>query len=124
GGGLHLLGRTLPDPLGVAVAPDALVEDALVTGVDRVVTDGLTVEVVGDRPAAEAVFGEDFLALLDVAGVLDGLLHVEVVARAGDLEAVVPPLTGEPAHLGEGEVCPLPGEQGDRAGLLRLGPSG
>ena len=52
----------------------------------------------------------------DVGVVLDRRPRVEVVAPAGDLEAVVAPARGEPAHLLERQVGPLAGEQGDRSG--------
>src|SRR5699024_3599566 len=44
-----------------------------------------------------------------------GAPRVEVVAPAGDLEAVVAPLAGEPGHLLERQIGPLSGEQRDRS---------
>src|SRR5262249_6678264 len=51
-----------------------------------------------------------------VAVVGECLPDVEVVAPAGDLQAVVAPAGGEPAHLFERQVGPLAGEQGDGSG--------
>src|SRR3712207_8457781 len=51
---------------------------------DRVVADGLAVEVVGDGPGLQAVLVEQRQALLDVGVVLRRAGDVEVVAPAGD----------------------------------------
>ena len=67
---LHLLGGALPDALGVAVAPDLRADDRLVAEVDRVVADGLALEVVGDGPDLQAVPVEDVEAALQVGVVL------------------------------------------------------
>ena len=53
-------------------------------------------------------------------------VDLEVVAPAGDLEAVVAPLRRQPGDLLERQVGPLAGEQGDGSGhaaLLGRGPS-
>ena len=114
---LHLLGRALPHALGVAVAPDPVGQDRPVPLVDRVVADGLALEVVGDRPDLEAVLLQQVELALDVRVVLRGPPHVEVVAPAGDLEAVVPPLGRRARHISlERQVGPLAGEQGDGSG--------
>ena len=118
-GGLHLLGRPLPHALGIAVAPDPRVDHVLVAVVDDRVADRLAVQVGGDRPAAQPVPLQDVLLGPDVRVVLGRPGDVEVVAPAGDLEAVVAPLRGQPADLLERQVGPLTGEQGHRAGLLR-----
>ena len=85
-------------------------------GVDRVVADRLALEVVGDRPHLQPVALEDRVPAGHVVVVLGRPPHVEVIAPAGDLQPVVAPLAGEPGHLGEGQVGPLAGEQGDGAG--------
>ena len=83
--------------------------------IDRVVTDSLTGEVVGDRVDLEAVLLQDVVARLDVLRVLDGLPRVEVIAPAGDLEPVIAPLAGKARDLLERKVGPLAGEQCDRS---------
>ena len=83
--------------------------------VDRVVADRLALEVVGDREHLEVVLLEQVELGLDVAVVLGRLPGVEVVAPAGDLEAVVAPAGGELATLLERQVGPLAGEQRDRS---------
>ena len=83
--------------------------------VDRVVADGLALEVVGDREDLQAVLLQQVQLALDVGVVLGALPRVEVVAPAGDLEPVVAPLGGELGHLLEGQVGPLAGEQRDRS---------
>ena len=114
-GQLHLLGRPLTHALRVAVAPDVRGQDRLVPRVDRVVADGLALEVVGDRVDLEAVLLEQVQLALDVGVVLGRLPRVEVVAPAGDLQAVVAPLGRQAGDLLEGQVGPLAGEQRDRS---------
>jgi len=81
---LDLLSRTLADALGLAVAPDAGRQDALVPLVDRVVADRLAGQVAGDRPDAELVAFHQRLAA-------HGLLGRDVVLddRAQDFELAV-----------------------------------
>ena len=92
--------------------------------VDRVVADGLARR--GGCEIAQTFrpcFSSMSSAACDVRVVLGGAVDVEVVAPAGDLEAVVAPLGGQPAHLLERQVGPLAGEQGDRTrhGQLLVG---
>src|SRR5690606_13566448 len=115
GGVLHLLGGPPADAFGLAVAPDAGGQDALVALVDGVVADGLADQVVGDRPHAAVVLGQGLLLAFDVGVVRDGLVDLEVIAPAGDLQAVVAPFGRQPADLLERQVRPLPGEQRDRS---------
>jgi hypothetical protein len=86
-------------------------QDGLVALVDAV-ADRLADEVVGDGEELQVVLREQRLAFLDV-GVRGGAAHVEVVAPAGELEAVVAHLARERGELGEREVGPLAGEEGD-----------
>src|SRR5580704_4312557 len=58
---------------------------------------------------------EDLLALGDVAVVGRAAGHVEMVAPAGDLKAVIAPLRGELAYLHERKISPLSGEESDRS---------
>jgi hypothetical protein len=92
-----------------------------VTLVDRVVADGLALQMVRDRPDLEVVLLEHLELALDVA-VLVPSPRIEVVTPAGELEAVVAPSGGELRHLFERKVGPLAGEQGDGAshGVLQL----
>ena len=83
--------------------------------VDRV-TDALADEVIGYRPAAQAVFGEQVVARLAVGGVAEGLADIEMVAPAGELEAIVAPFADAPGEFVEREIGPLAGEEGERAG--------
>ncbi|MCW2583690.1 MAG: hypothetical protein JWQ53_2480 [Klenkia sp.] len=119
-GRLHLLGRAAADALGVAVPPHPRVDHVAVPLVDRVVADRLAVEVVADREHRQPVLLEQVLPPAQVGLVLGGPDDVEVVAPAGDLQAVVAPARGQPADLGEGQVGPLAGEQGDGAGHQEL----
>jgi hypothetical protein len=71
--------------------------------------------MAGDGEHRQAVAVEDLAAALHVRGVGDGLVDLEVVAPAGDLEAVVPPLRGLAGDLLEREIGELAGEEGDGA---------
>src|SRR5436853_273953 len=85
-------------------------ERALVDGV----ADGLADEVGGDGPGFQAVFGEEVVAGFAVGGAglgVGGLHDVEVVAPAGELEAVVTEGSGLGGEGVEGQVGPLAGEE-------------
>jgi hypothetical protein len=92
-------------------------EDRLVPLVDRV-ADRLPHEVVADRPDLQVLRRERVVPALAVrlAVGADRLAHLEVVAPAGELEAVVAEPAGLLDHRREGEVGPLAGEEGDGAG--------
>ena len=81
--------------------------------VDRV-ADGLADEMRADRPHAEAVRLEQLAAAARVAAVGDRLVDLEVIAPAGELEAVEPPAGAARGEVGEREVGPLAGEQRER----------
>ena len=93
GGVLELLGGALAHALGVAVAPHVGRDGRLVARVDRV-ADRLAEQVVADRPHVQLVAFEQFAALAAVVRVVERLIDVEVVAPAGELEAVKAPLAG------------------------------
>lgn len=85
--------------------------------VDRIVADGLADEVVGDRPALQPVLVEQLVPPGQVAGVIEGLVDLEVVAPAGEFEPVVAEVTGEPADLLQRQVGPLAGEESEGRGM-------
>jgi hypothetical protein len=114
GGVLHPFRGACADAVRVAVAPDLRRHDRLVTYVDRI-ADGLPDEVVGDRPAAEAVRLEQRAPLGAVAVLLQCPDDVEVVAPGGQLEAVEAPFAALGRELGDRQVGPLAGEEGDGA---------
>ena len=107
------------DAFGVAVAPDLGPDDRFVAEVDRVIADGLALEVVGDGPDLEVVLLQHGEFGLDVAGFVPAP-GVQVVAGDGDFQAVVAPAGGQARDFLEGQVGPLAGEQGVRAGHVRL----
>ena len=61
----------------------------------------------------QAVLGQQCMFVFDVLGRRQRLLHVEMVAPAGEFDAIVAHLFDERGQRGEGEVGPLAGEQGD-----------
>ena len=89
-GVFHLAGRTLADPLRVAVAPHSRREDGLVARVDSV-AHRLADEVVADRVDGEAVPGEQLMSAPAVGRIGERGPNVEVVPPAGEFEAVVAP---------------------------------
>ena len=92
------------------------------------VAHGLPDEVVGDRPAAQAVLLQQGVPPGQVAVLAQRPVHLEVIPPARQLEAVVPPRAGQPGHLFQRQVRPLAGEQGERMrhgtlrGLVDRGP--
>ena len=91
--------------------------------VDRI-AHGLADEVRADREAAQVALGQHVPLPRAVAVLLERRAHVEVVAPARELEAVV-------AHLGrlarerrERQVGPLAGEEADRTRRLRRAENG
>ena len=71
--------------------------------------------MVADRVTLEIVILEDLPKTLDVAVLREGPANLEVVAPAGELEAIVAHLLCKWRELLEGKVCPLASEQGDRS---------
>ncbi len=111
GGANHFLGGALLHLGGLAVTPHVLGQDGLVPLVDRV-ANGLADEMVGDGPGLETVLGQQRVAAVAVGLVLRRD-DVEVIAPAGELEAVIT----EGFRLGgegvERQVGPLAGEEGN-----------
>src|SRR5262249_5559247 len=105
---------------GLAVAPDPGGHDGLMAGVDGVVADGLADQVVGDRPALQVVLGQQLVPAGQVSVLVQRAVDLEVVAPAGELEAVVAPLPRVLADLLQRQVSPLAGEQSEGSGHGRL----
>ena len=76
---------------------------------------GLADEVGGDGVAGEAVVLEELPLLVDVFFTGYSGVGIEVVAPAGELEAVVAHFFRERGEFFEGKIGPLAGEQGDGA---------
>ena len=109
---LHPLGRALPDALRIAVAPDLRRQDPAVALVDRV-ADRLADEMRAEREAVQVVALEHLLDAADVVVLGERPVDLEVVAPAGELEAVEAPAAGLLGQLLERQVGPLAGEEGD-----------
>src|SRR5665647_3337186 len=121
-GELQLFGSTLAYTLRVPVAPHSGPNDRLMTKVDRIVADRLSLQVVRDRPDLEPVPVEDLDTAPQIGVVLCGSPHIQVLAGACDLQAVVAPLARVLGDLFEREIRPLAGEEGDRvSGFLGAG---
>ena len=103
----------------IAVAPDVRRQDGLVPLVD-VVQHRLADQVVADGEHLQVVLFQQ-LALLGAVVVLgQGLVDLEVVAPAGQLQAVVAEFVAFPGQFGHGQVGPLAGEQRYRSSHVSL----
>ena len=107
----HLLGGPLPDSLGLAVAPDVVGQNQLVPLIDQV-ANRLPDQVVGDCPDFQPILAQKVVASLAVVLVGERLLDIEVIAPAGQFDALVTPFAGLLADDFEGQVGPLAGEKG------------
>src|SRR5206468_5622534 len=115
GGVDHFFGGALAHTFGITVSPDVGGENQFVALVNEV-TDGLAYQMGADGEGGEVVVGEDFPAGFAVVFVFEGFVYLEVVAPAGEFDAVVAEGFGFGADLVEGQVGPLSGEEGDGAG--------
>ncbi len=112
GGVLHFLRGALPHPLGIAVAPHNIRQDVPVPLIDGIIAYRLALQMVGDGVNLEPVLLQDVAAALDVLLVIPPP-RVQMVAPAGNLQTVIPPLRSKARHFLERQVGPLAGEQGD-----------
>jgi len=81
GGIDYLLGRTLPDSLGLAVTPHIRRQDSLMTCVN-IVAHSLANQVRRDCEHLKAMLFQQGSLGLAVTAVAQGLVHIEVVAPA------------------------------------------
>ena len=114
GGRDHLLSGPPADPLRLAVAPHVRRQDGPVALVDRV-AHRLPHQVVRDRKAGQAMRLEQRPLVAQVLRRGNGLVHVEVVAPARQLDTIVAHAPGEGSELRQGQIGPLAGEERDGA---------
>jgi len=113
---LHLLGAALPHPLGVAVAPQARGQDALMALINRVIGHTLAYQVAADGKTLQVVLLQQRPLLPDVLVVLQRLIYLEVVSPAGELQAVKTPRAGLLRQLLQRQIGPLAGEESNGSG--------
>lgn len=118
----HFFGGAMVNAGGVAITPNIVRKDALVTGVD-VIEDGLSDEMIGDGEEFQAMFFEEFAFAGAVRIVGEGFVDFEVISPACEFESVVAEFSGFFAECFEGEVGPLAGEQGNGTCHLRGAPA-
>ena len=94
GGVLDLLRRPLPDALRIAVAPNIWGQHTLVPLVDEAIGHRLAHQVGTNGVAAQPMPLQDRLPLGDVRIALQRFVHLEVIAPASQLQAVVAPAPG------------------------------
>ena len=118
----HLARGALAHALRVTISPHVRRQDRLVAAVDRI-ANGLPHEVRGDGPAVEPVPLEDLPAPLDVIGIGQGLVDLEVVAPTGELEPIETPRGRLLRQRVQGQIGPLAGEQSHRTSHPRTSSS-
>ena len=119
GGVLHVLGRASADALRPAVAPDVGGQDRLVPGVDMV-QDRLAGQVVADGKHRHAVPLQQAPLALAVVGFGDGPGHLEVIARAGQLQSVEAEFLGLGRQGLKRQIGPLARTQRNRPGHVEI----
>ncbi len=77
--------------------------------VDRVVADGLALEVVGNGPNLEVIFVENVEFALNIRIVIP-TPRVQMVARDSNFQSVITPSGCQSGHFFERKVGPLAGE--------------
>src|SRR5690625_4431373 len=97
-------------PLGVAIAPNTIGQHIAMALIDRVIADGLALEVIRNRVNIKAVALKDLALRGDVTVILYCSPRVEVVAPAGNFEAVITPRRCQSCDLFKGQICPLAGK--------------
>src|SRR6266478_2400742 len=107
---------------GIAVTPHVGGQDAFVPAIDRV-ANSLADQVIRDRPAVEAVALEDLPTSLDITWVRQGLVDLEVVTPAGELQPVESPGGRLARQRVESQIGPLAGEQSHRTSHPRTSSS-
>jgi hypothetical protein len=79
------------------------------------VADTLADEVIADGPAAQIIFFQQVAFATHIAIIFQRLIHLKVIAPAGQLQAVKAPLADFLGQRFEWEIGPLAGEEGYRS---------
>ncbi len=113
--GHHLLGRTLTDSLGTAVAPDVIGEQKAVTRLDRVANRMANTVSAQDRYAEFQTIEQRELGRTVIV-LARRPLHFEMVAPAGEFQALITPLGDAQRQFLQGQVGPSTAEENDWPG--------
>ena len=108
GGVFHLLGRPGVHARRIAVAPNRRRQDRLVPLVDPI-QHRLAHQVGADGEDAQVVPLQQFALHAAIVGLGQGLADVEMVAPAGQFEAVVAELAALAGQFFQGQIGPLAG---------------
>ena len=109
-GGVDHLGRSaFANAFGLAVAPDIGRENQLMPFVDQI-ANGLTDKVIGNRIRLQAILCKNIPTRFDVTLVGERLVHIEVIAPAGELDPVITKFPGFFAKRFERQIGPLAAE--------------
>ena len=125
GGVFHLFDGPLIDAGRIAVAPNIRRHNSLVPLVDDV-EHRLPDQMSADRLALQIVLFEQFPFAVAVALVGERLIDLEVIAPAGQFNAVVAEFAGLAGHIIQRQVGPLAGKERHQTGHsgIFLGSSG
>src|SRR5258708_2830691 len=110
----ELLRRPFAHPFGIAVTPNVRRPDGPVSLVDEIAYC-LADEMTGNRAARQTVRPQQLPFALKVFFRRNRLIDIEVVAPAGEFDAVVAHLFCERRQFFEGKVGPLASKEGDGA---------
>ena len=118
GGEFHLFDR--PFAFGFGLAGEFFRAEHIGTLVVVRIADQLSGEMVADGEELEVAAGEFVEDGFAVFFILGGSGHVEVVAGAGEFDAVIAPGSGFFHESIQRHIRPLSGKKGDRSHVLSL----
>ena len=98
--------------LGLAISPGPRAQNRLVAKIDRIITNGLPRQMVGNREQLQPVAIENVLAAGEIICILGRAPDIEMLARTGQFQPIIPPPRGKRRDLLKGQVHPLAREQG------------
>ena len=108
-GVLEFFNRPFVDPIRIAVSPNVLGKNRLMTFVD-VIEDSLSYKVGADGVALEFVTVQQFPLLLDIVVICQCLVDFEMVAPACEFDSIVSEFMGHPCHGFDRQISPLASE--------------
>ena len=108
-GVIEFFNRPFVDPIRIAVSPNVLGKNRLMTFVD-VIEDSLSYKVGADGVALEFVTVQQFPLLLDIVVICQCLVDFEMVAPACEFDSIVSEFMGHPCHGFDRQISPLASE--------------
>ena len=100
----------LAHAFSLTISPNARRQNTLVALVNGMVAHTLADKVGADGEALQVIFIEYVPPALDIGIIFERLIHFEMVAPAGDFQAVKTKIAGLAAHFLKGQIRPLSGK--------------